>query len=311
VTSGGGYSACSEFAFLPVNFYSFTSPIGNNVVLYTNNNMNILAANGFYSNGVNFWEITGGDGTLRNQTSCIPPTGTPTPSPTATPAPTPVPSPTVTPAPTATPSPVYYQILDCNDSSTAYSIAYPPGTFTTNLRCTAQAIVTRTVVIIGSTTTPPGGTLYTLTSQGVDGCAATPAPTATPVPTPAPTPVPTPAPTASPAPSATPVPTASPTPAPTAAPINVTGFSAYATDLGFEWQVTISVVLDGAVDQDTLINATINVEGGQQVYGVTIFNGATSGLANVGYLSDPNPVSANCLTFASGDTRVNTGGFTC
>jgi hypothetical protein len=85
---------------------------------------------------------------------------------------------TTTAAPTTTtttPAPVYYNIFDCGNSSTAYSIAYAPGTFATNERCTAVAsgFPTRTVIIIGSTTTTPGGPLYTLTSQGVFGCAAT------------------------------------------------------------------------------------------------------------------------------------------
>ena len=181
VTSGGGYSACSEFEFLPVNFYSFTSPIGNNVVLYTNNNMNILAANGFYSNGVNFWQITDGNGTLTGETSCIPPTPSPTPN------------------PSPTPSPVYYQLLDCGNSSVHYSIAYTPGTFTNSLRCTAvsSGFPTRTVVITGFTTTTPPDPLYTLTSQGANNCAATPTPTTTPSPTvtPGPTPTVTPNPT--------------------------------------------------------------------------------------------------------------------
>ena len=300
VTSGGGYGACDEFAFLPVNFFSFSSPIGNNVVLYTNNNMNILAANGFYSNGVNFWQITDGNGTLTGQTSCIPPTPSPTPNPspsvtpnpptpspsqtpfpTPTPSafvytyqfgynalngpaacddgtpntyysflsslyitndaviytsndmlpaslapngyysdgtyywriisnngtftgetsctpPTPTPSPSQTPGPTPTPSPVYYQLIDCGNSSVHYSIAYPPGTFTNSLRCTAvsSGFPTRTVVITGFTTTTPPDPLYTLTSQGANNCAATPTPTTTPVPTstPNPTPTPTPAP---------------------------------------------------------------------------------------------------------------------
>jgi hypothetical protein len=79
---------------------------------------------------------------------------------------------TTTTTTTTTPIPVYYNILDCGNSSTAYSIAYAAGTFATSERCTAVAsgFPTRTVIIIGSTTTLPGGPLYTLTSQGVFGC---------------------------------------------------------------------------------------------------------------------------------------------
>ena len=56
------------------------------------------------------------------------------------------------------------QILDCDDSSVGYSIAYTAGAFSINERCTAVNVSTRTVVVIGSTGTLPGGILYTLTS---------------------------------------------------------------------------------------------------------------------------------------------------
>jgi hypothetical protein len=81
-------------------------------------------------------------------------------------------SPTTT---TTTAAPVYYQLLDCANSSTGFSIAYAPGTFPSNLRCTAVAsgFPTRTVIITGTQTSLPASPLYTLTSQGAFGCAAT------------------------------------------------------------------------------------------------------------------------------------------
>ena len=102
-------------------------------------------------------------------TTAVPTTSTTTAVPTTS---TTTAAPTTT---TTTPAPVYYNILDCSNSSTAYSIAYAPGTFASNERCTAVAsgFPTRTVIIIGSTTTLPGGPLYTLTSQGAFGCIAT------------------------------------------------------------------------------------------------------------------------------------------
>jgi hypothetical protein len=107
-------------------------------------------------------------------------------------------------------------------------------------------------------------------------------------------------------------PTATPTPTVESAAINVTGFSAFVVNIDpTDWRINISIVLDGAVDQDTTINATINVDGGQQVYGVTIFNGATSGNAAPSYIEEPLNVSPNCLTFVSGDTRVNLGVYAC
>jgi len=99
-------------------------------------------------------------------------------------------------------------------------------------------------------------------------------------------------------------------------PINVTGFSAFATDTGFGWDVIIGIVLDGAVNTNTTIDATIFVNGGEQTYGVIISNGATSGVATIGYIEEPTGVGPKCLTFISGDARVNTGpiypaGYTC
>jgi len=82
---------------------------------------------------------------------------------------------TTTNAPTTTTTttlaPVYYQILSCVDSSTAYSIQYPAGTYNSGDRVITNTSVT--CVVIGSTTTLPGGTLYTLSSTGQFGCPTT------------------------------------------------------------------------------------------------------------------------------------------
>jgi hypothetical protein len=102
----------------------------------------------------------------------------------STPTPTPTQTSTQTPTPTPTNPPVWFQIFDCNDSSVGYSIAYTAGAFSNNERCTAVNVTTRTVIVIGSTTTLPGGTLYTLTSLGATGCPSVPTPTPTPTPNP-------------------------------------------------------------------------------------------------------------------------------
>ena len=105
--------------------------------------------------------------------------------------PTPTPTTTLTTTPTPTP-PIWYQIFDCDDSSVGYSIAYTAGSFSLNERCTAVNVSTRTVIIIGSTGTLPGGILYTLTSLGTTGCPSTPVPTETQTQTPTQTPSQTP-----------------------------------------------------------------------------------------------------------------------
>jgi hypothetical protein len=102
------------------------------------------------------------------------------------------------------------------------------------------------------------------------------------------------------------------TPTPTLPGINVTGFSATVQYIDVnDWRINIGVVLDGAVNQDTFLTARINVDGGTQDYGVIVFNGDTSGTASPSYIDEPTGVSANCLIFGSGDTRVNLGVFAC
>jgi hypothetical protein len=151
-------------------------------------------------------------------TICVaPPTPTPTPDPTppstppSTPASTPASTPNPTPDPTPNPTPsipaLYYQIFDCNDSSVGFSIAYTAGAFTLNERCTAVNILTKTVIVIGSTSTLPGGPLYTLTSLGETGCGTTPTPTPNVTPSPTPDSTPPSTPTQTPTPDVTPTPT--------------------------------------------------------------------------------------------------------
>ena len=141
----------------------------------------------------------------------------PAPTPTPTPTQTQTQTPTPTPTPTATTPAVWYQIFDCDDSSTAYSIAYIAGVFANSERCTAVSAgyPTRTVIITGTTSTEPGGPLYTLTSQGASGCTATQTPTATPTQTPTPSSIPP-----------TPTPTPTPTVAPTEAFIDISNGTA-------------------------------------------------------------------------------------
>lgn len=72
---------------------------------------------------------------------------------------------------TTTLAPLYYQTLSCSDSSVGWSIAYPNGTFTSNDRVITNTSVT--CIIIGSSTSNPGGTLFTLTATGQTACPTT------------------------------------------------------------------------------------------------------------------------------------------
>jgi hypothetical protein len=134
------------------------------------------------------------------------------------------PTPTPTQTPTLSPTMVWYQIFDCNDSSVGYSISYPLGSFSVNERCTAVNVTTRTVIIIGSTSTLPGGPLYTLTSLGTTGC-ITPTPEPTPGSTPSETPSSTPNVTPTQTPSKTPTQTPTQTPTNTITPTQTPSYT--------------------------------------------------------------------------------------
>jgi hypothetical protein len=118
-------------------------------------------------------------------------------------------------------------------------------------------------------------------------------------------------------PSVTPSVTATPSVTPSASavtPINVATFGAFSSYNEFteQWTLFISVTLDGNVNTDTVLDASVDIGGGgPQIFGITIFNGNSSATVSNAYIFDPEPVSANCLTFVSGDTRVNTGIYTC
>jgi len=146
------------------------------------------------------------------------------------------PTPTQTQTPTLSPTMVWYQIFDCNDSSVGYSISYPLGSFSVNERCSAVNVTTRTVIIIGSTSTLPGGPLYTLTSLGTTGCITpTPEPTpgSTPSETPSSTPNVTPTQTPSKTPTQTPTNTITPTQTPSFTPTQTTTPSASGIICGY------------------------------------------------------------------------------
>jgi hypothetical protein len=65
------------------------------------------------------------------------------------------------------------------------------------------------------------------------------------------------------------------------------------------------------VNTDTNFDAVVNVQGSPQTFGLLVSNGNSSGVVNNSYLFDPAPATSNCLTKTSGDTRVNTGVYTC
>lgn len=199
------------------------------------------------------------------------PTVTPTVTPTATPTVTPTATPTVTP----TATPVYYQILSCADSSVAWSIQYPSGTYNSGDRVITNTFVT--CIVIGSSTSNPGGTLYTLTSTGQTGC-----PTTTLTPTATPTTL-TPTTTSTTTATPTVTPTVTPTAAPTTTTTAPTTYQYWTADVyvcGACGDGSIDTILVAFPDTQTVIpNRWYIPQDGPDGYAYRIASEASSGVA--------------------------------
>ena len=107
-------TACNNFTTSPITVYAQPGDgPGPNIgeTLYTDQGLTTTVADGYYSNGVAWYQVTGGSGlvTSVDPNGCsVSPTPTSTLTPTITPTITPTssetPTPTITPSPTATPS---------------------------------------------------------------------------------------------------------------------------------------------------------------------------------------------------------------
>lgn len=63
--------ACGRYdAGLVGIFYSSVSPLADGAVLSINPGLTPVVLDGYYSDGINSWQVTGGNGTLTNQTPC-------------------------------------------------------------------------------------------------------------------------------------------------------------------------------------------------------------------------------------------------
>lgn len=65
-----GATACSTYPTTNTYYALTGSSLSNNTIIYTDFALTTLAPNGYYSDGVNYCDISGGTGTLQNQTSC-------------------------------------------------------------------------------------------------------------------------------------------------------------------------------------------------------------------------------------------------
>jgi hypothetical protein len=80
VDSISGNGACIDYASAPITYYAAT-PLSNGVILYQDSALSTLVPDNYYSNGINSWLVTGGNGTLTSEALC---SGTPTTSTTST-----------------------------------------------------------------------------------------------------------------------------------------------------------------------------------------------------------------------------------
>ena len=85
---GTGNAACEDYLATPSTYYAApSSTFTNGTILYTDSSLTTLAPDGFYSDGTNYCQISGGDGTLVGISPCTLTTTTTTTS-TTTEAPT-------------------------------------------------------------------------------------------------------------------------------------------------------------------------------------------------------------------------------
>ena len=68
--------ACIEHGLGTLNYYAAVPTLANGVVLYQDNALSAVVPDNYYSDGVNSWLVTGGNGILTSQTSCTPTTTT-------------------------------------------------------------------------------------------------------------------------------------------------------------------------------------------------------------------------------------------
>jgi hypothetical protein len=102
VDSISGNGACLDFTIAPINYYSSSIGLNNGVVLYQDFALSVVVPDNYYSDGVQNWLITGGNGILTLETLCSLTTSTTTTTTTAAPTTTSTTTTTTTAAPTTT-----------------------------------------------------------------------------------------------------------------------------------------------------------------------------------------------------------------
>jgi len=150
VDSISGNGACLDFTIAPINYYSASSSLVNGVVLYQDPALSTLVPDNYYSDGIQNWLITSGNGTLTTETLCsltttttstttAAPTSTTTTSTTAAPTSTTTTS-TTTAAPTTSTTTTSTTV-----APTTMSIAYAANGANVRLEASALATLTETI----------------------------------------------------------------------------------------------------------------------------------------------------------------------
>jgi hypothetical protein len=165
--ASSGTTACSNYpdTNAAVSFAYYTATLGNGIQLFTSNTLSTAIANGYYSNGTNYWLASGG--ILNSQRSCADPCGfnfgtavwTGTTTTTTTAAPT-----TTTAAPTTT---------TAAPTTTTTSGGGAPTT-TTAAPTTTTAAPTTTTAAPTTTTAAPTGYYYNVDTFECPSCNLTP-----------------------------------------------------------------------------------------------------------------------------------------
>jgi hypothetical protein len=156
--------------------------LGTGTILYTTSALTTPVANGYYSNGVKYWNTAAGVGNLQNETACTGVTTSTTTTTTAAPTTTTTtttepPTTTTTTEPptttTTTSAPAWYSLYSCTNGTTQNSTQKAIGTFAINERVTFGGAFW---YVLAELTSNPGGPLIdvvTVGGAGTTGCPAT------------------------------------------------------------------------------------------------------------------------------------------
>ena len=155
VDSISGNGACLDFTIAPINYYSSSSSLVNGVVLYQDIALTTLVPDNYYSDGIQNWLITSGNGTLTSETPCSLTTSTTTT--TTTIAPTTTTSTTSTTTTTNISFSIGASIFNGGNSYTGYG--------TNNLACSAASLGATPLVTVFSNNIIGDGVILYLDSS--------------------------------------------------------------------------------------------------------------------------------------------------